>query len=147
MSVDASSRLSSESRAQGSTAALHRRPKVSLCIPAFQAELYLQATIDSALAQDYGDFEVVIVDNNSSDGTRDILESVNDERVRVIRNRTTLPMADNFNLAVRHCDGDFVKLVCADDTLEPDCLTTQVAITRTQPGRCLGLGADQLHRR
>jgi glycosyltransferase involved in cell wall biosynthesis len=67
-----------------------RRPKVSLCIPAFQAERHLQATIDSVLAQDYSDMEIVIVGNNSSDGTRAILEMVKDDRVLIIRNTTTL---------------------------------------------------------
>ena len=53
--------------------ARQREPKVSLCIPAYQAELYLQATLDSVLAQDLRDVEIVVVDNNSSDGTADIL--------------------------------------------------------------------------
>jgi glycosyltransferase involved in cell wall biosynthesis len=105
-----------------------RRPNVSLCIPAFQAERHLQATIDSVLAQNYADLEVVIVDNNSSDGTRDILERLNDDRVRVIRNAKTLPIADNFNLAVQQSRGKFVKLICADDTLEPDCIAAQVEV-------------------
>jgi glycosyltransferase involved in cell wall biosynthesis len=110
-----------------------KRPKVSLCIPAYQAGEYLQATIDSVLAQNYADMEIVIVDNNSSDATRAIIESIDDERVRVHRNATTLSMADNFNLAVRLCQGTFVKLLCADDTLEPDCLATQAAVLEVNP--------------
>jgi glycosyltransferase involved in cell wall biosynthesis len=105
-----------------------RRPKVSLCIPAFQAERHLQATLDSVLAQNYSNLEIVIVDNNSSDGTRDILATVTDDRVRIIRNTTTLPMADNWNLAVQQSHGEFVKLVHADDTLEPDCVAAQIAV-------------------
>ena len=104
-----------------------RAPKVSLCIPAYQAERHLQATIDSVLAQSYGDFEVVVVDNNSSDGTSDIVAALRDDRVRVIRNATTLPIAENFNWAVRQSRGQYVKLICADDTLEPDCIAAQVA--------------------
>ena len=110
-----------------------RRPGVSVCIPAFQAERHLQATIDSVLAQDYADLEVVIVDNNSSDGTRDILERLTDRRVRVIRNPTTLPIADNFNFAIRQSRGQFVKLVCADDLLKPDCIAAQASILENHP--------------
>lgn len=110
-----------------------RYPRVSLCIPAFQAERYLQATIDSVLAQTYGNFEVVIVDNGSSDGTRAIVENIDDDRVRVIRNPTTLPLVDNFNLAVQHCRGEFVKLVCADDILEPECVAAQAEILESHP--------------
>jgi glycosyltransferase involved in cell wall biosynthesis len=110
-----------------------KRPKVSLCIPAYQAEDYLQATIDSVLAQNYADMEIVVVDNNSSDGTRAILESIDDDRVRVVRNPATLSMADNFNLAVQLCQGTFVKLLCADDTLEPGCLAAQAAVLEDNP--------------
>ncbi|TFV59923.1 glycosyltransferase [Mycobacterium sp. PS03-16] len=113
----------------------NRRTKVSICIPAFQAERHLQTTIDSVLAQDDAglDLEIVIVDNNSSDGTRRILEKLDDDRVRVIRNETTLPMVDNFNHAIRQSRGEFVKLVCADDTLEPDCIAAQCAVLADNP--------------
>lgn len=104
------------------------RPKVSLCIPAFQAGPYLQDTVDSVLAQDYPNLEIVIVDNNSSDETRSILGQIADDRVRVIRNAVTVPSVDNHNLAVRSSTGEFVKLISADDTLEPDCVTKQVAV-------------------
>lgn len=111
------------------------RPTVSICIPAFQAERHLQTTIDSVLAQDYADLdlEIVIVDNNSSDSTREILEKLTDDRVRVIRNEATLPMVDNFNHAIRQSRGEFVKLVCADDTLEPDCIAAQCAVLADSP--------------
>lgn len=103
-------------------------PAVSVCIPAFQAERHLQATLDSVLAQNYPNLEIVVVDNNSTDGTRSILEAIDDSRLRVIRNATTLPIADNFNLAIRRSRGMFVKLVCADDTLEPECVTKQADV-------------------
>lgn len=113
------------------------RPAVSLCVPAYQAEHHLRATIDSLLAQNYDDFEVVIVDNHSSDGTSKIVESIADKRVRVVRNDSTLPIIDNFNAAVRLSRGEFVKLVCADDVLDPDCVAVQSAILRRFPGVAL----------
>ncbi|MFC0450118.1 glycosyltransferase [Rhodococcus jostii] len=114
----------------GSTPGLDRErpPTVSLCIPAYQAERHLRTTLDSVLAQTFTDLEIVIVDNNSSDGTRDILDGLHDDRVRIIRNTTTVPMVDNFNLAIRESRGRFVKLVCADDTIEPECVATQAAV-------------------
>ena len=124
-----------------------RRPKVSVCIPAFQAERHLQATIDSVLAQDYADLEIVIVDNNSSDGTREILEMVKDDRVLIIRNATTLPMVDNFNLAVQQSQGQFVKLICADDALQPDCIAAQSKVLEDNPDVALVIGSDGFHRR
>jgi glycosyltransferase involved in cell wall biosynthesis len=109
------------------------RPAVSLCVPAYQAEQHLRATIESLLTQTHGNFEVVIVDNHSSDGTAQIVDSIADDRVRVVRNESTLPIIENFNTAVRLCRGEFVKLVCADDILEPDCVAVQSAILRRFP--------------
>lgn len=110
-----------------------RRPTVSLCISTFKAERDLQATIDSCLAQHYSELELVIIDDNGSDGTRDILEAVNDDRVRIIRSATTVPITDNFNLAVQQSNGQFVKLVCAGDTLHPDCIAKQAKALERNP--------------
>jgi glycosyltransferase involved in cell wall biosynthesis len=111
----------------------NRHPKVSVCIPAYQAEQYLQGVVDSILAQDYPDLELVVVDNNSSDGTRAILEDVKDDRLRVIRNTATLPVFDNWNFTVRQARGDFVKLICVDDTLGPGCIGAQAAVLESMP--------------
>ncbi len=108
-------------------------PKVSVCIPAYQAQEYLHSAVASVLAQDYGDFELVVIDNNCTDETPEILAGFNDERLRVIRNDTTIPWDGNWNLAVRECRGQFVKLVCADDLLKPGCLAAQAAVLDTMP--------------
>jgi len=108
-------------------------PKASICIPAYQAARHLRATIDSVLAQNYCDLEILFIDNNSTDGTREILETIKDDRVRIIRNATTLSIYDNWNRAVRESRGVFVKLVCADDLLEPDCIAAQVAVLEENP--------------
>jgi glycosyltransferase involved in cell wall biosynthesis len=110
-----------------------RHPKVSVVVPAYQAEEYLQGVLDSILAQDYPDLELVVVDNNSSDGTRAILEAVKDDRLRVIRNTTTMPVFDNWNFTVRQARGDFVKLICVDDKLRPDCIGAQAAVLESMP--------------
>jgi len=110
-----------------------KRPKVSLCIPAFQAGRYLQATLDSVLTQDFPDMEVVVVDNNSTDETRVILEAITDYRVRVIRNPTTVSAAENHNIAVALSRGEFVKVISADDTLRRNCVAAQAAVLEGNP--------------
>lgn len=106
---------------------------MSLCVPAYQAERHLRSTLESLLAQNYDAVEIVVVDNHSSDQTADILENLDDSRIRVIRNDTTLSMVENFNLAVSLCGGEYVKLVCADDILHPECIGVQAAILEAHP--------------
>ena len=108
-------------------------PLVSVCVPAYNAERTLVATLDSILAQDFDDFEVVVVDNNSTDRTGEILAGYRDPRLRVRINGTTLPMAANWNCSVESARGRFFKLVCADDLIAPQCLSQQVPIM-LEPG-------------
>lgn len=104
-----------------------RRPKVSVCIVANQAERQLLTTIDSVLAQRFDDLEIVIV-GDQGPYVPDMGAAANDERVRIIRNETTVPLGAGFNMAVRHSRGQFVKLLCPDDTLRPDCIAAQANV-------------------
>ena len=108
-------------------------PRVSVCIPAYQADRYLQNLLDSVLNQTHDDYEVVVVDNNSTDGTAEILAGIDDPRLRVVRNPATLPFVDNWNLAVRQARGDYVKLICVDDLLKPGCIAAQAAVLDEHP--------------
>lgn len=105
-----------------------RRPKVSVCIVANQAEGHLLTTIDSVLAQRFDDLEIVIVGDKGSNVAPDIGAAANNERVRIIRNETTAPLGAGFNMAVRHSRGQFVKLLCPDDILRPECIAAQANV-------------------
>ena len=100
-------------------------PAVSVCVPAYLAERFLGATMRSVLAQNFGDFELLVLDNASSDRTADVAHSFDDYRIRVMRNSRVLPLAENWNLAVHYSRAPLVKLLCADDLLRPDCLRLQ----------------------
>lgn len=106
---------------------------VSVCVPVYQGERHLRATLDSVLAQEGVAFDVVVVDNASTDGTARILASYSDPRLRVVTNPRTIPMTANFVAAVAATSGDFVKLCCADDLLLPGALASQSAVLRTRP--------------
>lgn len=105
-----------------------RRPKVSICIVANQAERHLLTTIDSVLAQRLDDLEIVIVGDQGAYVAPDIGAAANDDRVRIIRNETTVPLGAGFNMAVRLSRGQFVKLLCPGDTLRPDCIAAQANV-------------------
>ncbi|MEU9819740.1 glycosyltransferase family 2 protein [Pseudonocardia alni] len=118
-------------------------PSVSVCIPVHNGEAYLAETIRSVLEQTWRDFELVVLENGSTDASWEIATSFRDPRIRVERNRQTLPQGDNWNRAVELCRAPLVKLVCADDLLHPRCLELQVPPMRDDPS--LSVVASRRH--
>jgi glycosyltransferase involved in cell wall biosynthesis len=105
-----------------------RAPRVSICMPAFDAAPWIRGALESALAQTYRDFELVVSDNASSDGTAEIAGSYSDPRVRIHTASHTVAAVVNHNRAIRLCRGEFVKFLHADDLLLPECLEQMVAL-------------------
>lgn len=105
-------------------------PKVSILIPVFNREHLISECIQSALDQTYADFEVVVVDNASDDGTWEICQrfAALDPRVRVFRNETNIGPVRNWRRCAEEARGEFGKILFSDDTLEPDCLSDMVPI-------------------
>jgi GT2 family glycosyltransferase len=103
-------------------------PPVSICIPTYNGARYIAETLDSVIAQDHRDFEIVVGDDGSSDGTLDIVLRYDDPRIRVLPDVSGRGAAANFNRVVRACRAPYVKLVCQDDRLYPDCLSRQLAV-------------------
>lgn len=101
-------------------------PSVSVCIPVYQGADHVGRAVQSAIGQTFGDIEIVVRDNGSTDGTSDVVRSFDDPRVRLVRSETTVPLPENWNEAVRLCRAPLVKVVCADDVLVPDCLERQM---------------------
>ncbi len=101
---------------------------VSVCIPAYRAERFIGQAIRSVLNQTLTDFELIIVDDASPDGTWDVIESFHDHRIVASRNPRNVGAAANWNDVVSRAAGRYVKLLCSDDWLRPDCLARQVAV-------------------
>src|SRR5713226_5637047 len=78
---------------------MNRTPKVSICIPTYQQAPYIRQAVESALSQEFDDFEVVISDDQSTDDVRSYLLSLNDGRLRIVRPRHHLTMAENWALS------------------------------------------------
>jgi len=109
-------------------------PLVSVCIPAYKAERYIAATIESVLAQTTDDWELVVVDDASPDATFAIAARyASDGRVVVTRNAANLGPVGNWNHVVARARGRFVKLLCSDDLLHPTCLAHQAAALAAHP--------------
>ena len=108
-------------------------PKVSVCIPVYNCEAYLANTIRSVLAQTLTDFELVIIDNASTDHTAEVIRSFDDLRIRNLRNDQNLGMMGNWNRCLAEAKGDFIKLLPADDLIYPTCLERQVSACTLHP--------------
>ena len=99
-------------------------PRVSVITPAHNSEAFLGEALRSVEAQTYGDWEVVVADDASTDGTAAVAESFGAKLVRAERN---LGPAGARNLALEHAGGELVVLLDADDYLLPTFLERQVA--------------------
>ena len=103
-------------------------PLVSVCIPVYNAERFIATTIESVLQQTLTDFELIIVDDHSSDRSLEIIATYNDDRMRVIANDRNLGPEGNWNRCLKESKGRYVKLLPQDDVLAPICLAEQVAV-------------------
>ena len=79
----------------------HRTPRVTIALPVYNGERFLSQSLDSLLAQTYGDFELAVCDNASTDATQEICRNyaARDRRIVYVRRETNLGMSANFNLA------------------------------------------------
>lgn len=111
-------------------------PAVAVCIPLYMKERFVADTIQSVLDQTFTDFELVIVDNASTDRSGDIAESFDDTRITVVHNRETVPGPANFRKLVPLTSAPLIKIVAADDVMHPTVLERQTAVLR-DPGIAL----------
>lgn len=109
------------------------KSKVSVCIPVYNAVPYIKEAVDSVLSQTYKEFELVIVDNYSTDGTYEILKTYTDPRIRLYRNEKTILSPQNWNRCLELAQGDYVALYHADDYYYPDIVREEACILDKYP--------------
>ena len=105
--------------------------KVSICIPTYNYGLYLAEAIESILSQSFADFELIIVDDGSTDDTCSVVApyAQRDSRIRFSVNERNIGMVQNWNHCLHLARGEYVKFVFADDKLaSPDALQRMVEI-------------------
>jgi glycosyltransferase involved in cell wall biosynthesis len=110
-------------------------PKVSIVIPAYNNVQYIAETLDSVLNQTYDDYEVVIADHSSVDGTKDVIEGYSGHpKLRILSPTPVGGGAQaNWNRVSSEAKGTYVKLVCGDDIIAPTALAEQVAAFEEHP--------------
>ena len=98
-------------------------PKISIILPVYNAEKYLADTLDSILSQSFTDFEVVAVNDGSTDGSLKLLEvyAARDRRIKITDKENT-GVSDTRNTAIRAAKGEFIAFIDADDVYAPNYL-------------------------
>jgi glycosyltransferase involved in cell wall biosynthesis len=111
------------------------KPLVSVCIPAFNAAHLLPASIGAATRQTYANLDILVYDNASGDNTTEVVRALaaGDPRIRYLRHAENVGMIRNFNACIAQAKGDYVKFLCADDTLEADCVAQMVEVILAHP--------------
>ena len=120
-------------------------PLVSVLLTAYNREEYITASIESVLAQSCGDFELIVTDDRSSDGTLSIAREYErrDSRVRVHANERNLGDYGNRNHAASLARGEFLKFHDSDDIMYPHCLEVMVGYLSATPSAAFALSAHR----
>lgn len=105
-------------------------PKVSVCLPVYNGSNYLALAIESVLAQTFCDFELLIANDCSTDGTQKIIEKYakSDARIKHWINEKNLRLFGNYNACIEKATGQYIKLFAHDDLLHPQMLEKMVAV-------------------
>ncbi len=119
-----------------STAKQTDQIKVSIGLPVFNGEKFLQKCLDSLLVQTYDNFELIISDNASTDTTSQICEeySRKDDRIRYIRQKKNIGMMQNFNFVLQEAKCEYFMWIGSDDYILPNFLkkNTEILISNEQ---------------
>ena len=108
-------------------------PKITVFIPAYNREKYIGDAIDSILAQTFTNYEILLIDDGSTDGTVDIMRSYSDPRLRIIRNEENLGIPKTRNKGITNARGEYIAMLDSDDRAYPTRLEKQVAFMDRHP--------------
>ncbi len=122
-------------------------PVVSVLVPVFNGEPFLAECLESVLAQDFGDYELLLSDDGSTDGSASVIERYarRNGRIRWWRNPRNLGIGGNFNACLKAAQGRYIKYVLQDDKLiDPSVVRRMVAALESNPSVALVVSAAQL---
>src|SRR6185503_3801925 len=108
-------------------------PTVSVVLNCYNHERYIGEAIDSVLAQTHRDFELILIDNGSTDGSRTVMQSYSDPRIRLVMHDDNRTLSSRLNEGIAAARGEFVAVLYSDDRFLPDKLERQLAIFAELP--------------
>jgi len=107
--------------------------KASILLPAYNAASFLSEAIESIINQSFKDFELIILNDGSSDASKDIIFSFNDTRIIYVENETNLGLIKTLNKGIDLCNGEYIFRMDADDICEPQRLEKQILFMEKHP--------------
>jgi glycosyltransferase involved in cell wall biosynthesis len=126
-------------------------PRVSVIMPVFNGAEFLRAAIDSVLAQTFRDFDLLVVDDGSTDGSAAIVRSYNDPRVRLLQQPHQTGISASLNAGIAASTGPLIARQDADDRSMPERFERQLAFFDRHPQLAIagtqGIIIDEQHRR
>jgi glycosyltransferase involved in cell wall biosynthesis len=121
------------SGAKTAKARAKKQAKVTVCAPVYNGGEYFRKMLRSVLDQDHGDFEVLVIDNCSTDKTPEIERSVKDSRVRYVRNEKNLGACGNWNRCLELAKGEYIAIFHCDDLYYKDMVSNEVEFLDKNP--------------
>lgn len=107
--------------------------KVSVIMPVYNAEEYVSFAIDSILNQTFTDFEFIIINDGSTDRTRDIIKRYKDKRIKFVNNEKNLGIVETLNLGLDLAVGEYIARMDSDDISLPDRFEKQIEYLDNHP--------------
>lgn len=103
---------------------------VSICIPTYNGAQYLEACLDSVLNQTYRNIEILLVDDQSTDNTVEIIKryAAIDNRIRLVKNKQNLGLVGNWNRCIELAGGEWIKFVFQDDLISKNCIERMLGV-------------------
>ncbi|HJH30789.1 MAG TPA: glycosyltransferase family 2 protein [Methanosarcinaceae archaeon] len=105
---------------------MEKKPKVSIIIPSYNNGKYIGSAISSALNQTYPNIEVIIVDDNSNDGTKEILNELINSNLICIFNKNNVGASASKNIAIRRSSGEYIAILDSDDVYSKQKIEAQI---------------------
>ncbi|AFY80532.1 glycosyltransferase family 2 protein [Oscillatoria acuminata] len=107
-------------------------PTISVIIPAYNAEKFIKETINSVLNQTFRDFELIVINDGSTDGTLEVVSTFSDSRIQVFSYPNSGPQKSR-NRGIDHAKGEYLSFLDADDLWTPDKLERQLQALHDNP--------------
>ncbi|HYO21245.1 MAG TPA: glycosyltransferase family 2 protein [Flavisolibacter sp.] len=102
-------------------------PRISVILPVYNAQKYLREAIDSILAQTFADFELLLINDGSTDGSEEVIRSYSDPRIIYIKNEENSGLINTLNKGIELAKGDYIARMDGDDVALPERLEKQVS--------------------